>query len=102
MDFDSSCSLLDSNGIPISVPTAHAERMLAEIDRIVKDLMRHDSTKSYPEQLEMAEEIYERQESRRIKLEAQRTAAAIAAIPTPSVSQTFNSPAIGSCMQSPS
>jgi hypothetical protein len=95
-------SPVDSNGIAICsrFERSHEDRMLAEINRIVSELRKYDPTGSYPDQLEKAEEIYERQESRRIKLEAQRTAAAISAIPTPPVSHTFKASAIGSCMHS--
>jgi hypothetical protein len=55
-----------------------------EVFRICNELVRHNPSTPYIETLKLAEEIHFRQQERAIELEAKRTAATIATIPTPS------------------
>jgi exonuclease VII small subunit len=76
---------------------SHNDRMQQEIDRIVSQLELKNPSSSYDDNLQKAEEIYERQETRRIRLEAERMRAsnsALASLPT-LPSQTIGSTQIG-------
>ena len=88
----SSCSSSSSSSSFLSPSTSVAPSSLVsssssswqdEVFRICNELVRHNPSTPYAEMLQQAEDIHFRQMTRQIELEAKRTSAAIAAIPTP-------------------
>jgi len=79
----SSSFLSPSTSVAPSSVSSSSSSWQDEVFRICNELVRHNPSTPYAEMLQQAEDIHFRQMTRQIELEAKRTSAAIAAIPTP-------------------